>query len=70
MKTISDFEIEEYRKMLEQLGVNNDDNEDKSQYFNAWNFGEDKGAYITLSESQCVTKFSYQSATKWQQKIG
>lgn len=50
MKTISDFEIEEYRKMLEQLGVNNDDNEDKSQYFNAWNFGEDKGAYITSSE--------------------
>lgn len=50
MKTLSEFEAEEYKKMLESLDLS-DENEDKSQYFNAWNFGETAGAYITTNES-------------------
>ncbi len=69
MKTISDFEIEEYKKMLEQLDLGNDDNEDKSQYFNAWNFGEDKGTYITSNELQCDITSLYQLTTKGQHRF-
>ena len=49
MKPISEFEIEEYEKMLQALDLR--DEEDKSQYFNAWNFGEIAGEYIITSES-------------------
>ena len=50
MKTIPEFEIEEYGKMLSSLDLS-DENEDKSQYFNAWNFAEATGEYITTNES-------------------
>ena len=36
MKTILEFEVEEYEKMLSALDLPVED-EDKSQYFNAWN---------------------------------
>ena len=42
MKTILEFEVEEYEKMLSALDLPVED-EDKSQYFNAWNFGETVG---------------------------
>lgn len=64
MKTISDFEVEEYKKMLERLDIKNDDSEDKSQYFNAWNFGEDKGTYITSNELQYDSTSLYHLITK------
>ena len=50
MKTMLEFEIEEYGKMLSSLDLS-DENEDKSQYFNAWNFGEATGEYTTTNES-------------------
>lgn len=50
MKTIPEFEIEEYEKMLSSLDLS-DENEDKSQYFNAWNFREATGEYIATNES-------------------
>ena len=50
MKKISEFEIEEYEKMLSSLDLS-DGIEDKSQYFNAWDFGEREGEYIVTNES-------------------
>lgn len=50
MKTIPEFEIEECEKMLSSFDLSNE-NEDKSQYFNAWNFGKATGEYITTNES-------------------
>lgn len=49
MKTILEFEAEEYKKMLSTLDLS-DESEDKSQYFNAWNFGETTGAYVVTNE--------------------
>lgn len=59
MQTISDFEIEEYSKMLSSLDISNE-GEDKSIYFEAWNFGETTGEYITTNESVvcCDTIYS------------
>lgn len=53
MKTILEFEVEEYEKMLSTLDPPVED-EDKSQYFNAWNFGEIVGEYFVTNESVTV----------------
>ena len=53
MKTILEFEVEEYEKMLSALDLPVED-EDKSQYFNAWNFGETDGEYFATNESVTV----------------
>lgn len=50
MQTISDFEIEEYSKMISSLDLS-DEGEDKSIYFEAWNFGEIAGEFVTTNES-------------------
>lgn len=50
MKTIPEFEVEECEKLVSFLDLS-DENEDKSQYFNAWYFGEVIGEYITTNES-------------------
>ena len=55
MKTMSQFEIEEYEKMLSSLDLSYE-NKDKSQYFNAWNFGEATGEYIATNESIVLCK--------------
>ena len=40
MKTSSDFQKEDYEKLLEILNLNDDSEEsDNTDYFNAWNFG-------------------------------
>lgn len=49
MKAISEFEVEEYEKIMASLDLSDDD-EDKSQYFNAWHFGETAGDYIVTNE--------------------
>lgn len=48
MKTISEFELEEYRKMLSELDLSDVD-EDKSKFFNSWNFGNEDGEYIVTN---------------------
>lgn len=53
MKRILEFEVEEYEKMLSTLDLPVED-EDKSQYFNAWNFGESVGEYFATNESVTV----------------
>ena len=53
MKTILEFEVEEYEKMLSALDLPVED-EDKSQYFNAWNFCETVGEYFATNESVTV----------------
>ena len=55
MKTILEFEVEEYEKMLSALDLPVED-EDKSQYFNAWNFGETVGEYFSY---ECQSYASY-----------
>ena len=47
MKEIAIFEQEEYMKLMETLGLNDGEleDEDKSIYFNAWNFGQEKGEF-------------------------
>lgn len=47
MKEIAIFEQEEYMKLMETLGLNDNDSieEDKSIYFDAWNFGREKGEF-------------------------
>ena len=51
MKTISVFEPEEYERMMDLLGLIDctpDEDNDNSDYFNAWHFGqeEDAGDFI------------------------
>ena len=51
METVTVFEIEEYEKLMETLGLLNntpDNDSDTSEYFNAWHFGqnEDAGDFI------------------------
>lgn len=53
MKTILEFEVEEYEKMLSTLDLPTED-EDKSQYFNAWDFGKTVGEYFATNESVTV----------------
>ena len=53
MKTILEFEVEEYEKMLSTLDLPNEA-EDKSQYFNAWDFGKTVGEYFATNESVTV----------------
>lgn len=56
MKTIFEFEIEEYKKMLSKLDLSDTD-EDKSQFFNVWNFGRENGNYIVTNNlSFCFEK--------------
>lgn len=50
MKTVSEFEVEEYNKMLMSLDLSDED-EDKSQYFQAWNFGETFGEFIITNKT-------------------
>ena len=64
MKEITKFEMEEMIKEISTLGVLEDDeNVDKSEYFNAWNFGQQKGDYefaigttITDLDYLCLSK--------------
>ena len=55
MKTIAVFETEEYEKMMETLGLADKDpniEEDSTEYFNAWHFGQsDEAGNFTLSAS-------------------
>lgn len=48
MREIAVFEKEEYIKLMETLEIKEtsiDEQEDKSVYFNAWNFGQEKGEF-------------------------
>ncbi len=46
MKDMSKFEIEEIAKVVETVGISEKDLENnKSIYFDAWNFGKPKGTY-------------------------
>ena len=55
MKTISEFEFEEYEKMLSSLDLSDEDeNEDKAKYFDAQNFGEIPGEYIATNELKII----------------
>ena len=50
MKTLSEFELEEYDKMISSLRLSDEDaDEDKSRFFNAWSFGHSDGDYIATS---------------------
>lgn len=50
MKTLSEFELEEYDKMILALRLSDEDaDEDKSRFFNAWNFGQSDGDYIAAN---------------------
>lgn len=46
MKTISVFKTEEYEKMMEALGLFNTNNaeDETTDYFNAWHFGQSEEA--------------------------
>lgn len=50
MKTVLEFEIEEYEKKLSAL-ESSDLTEDKSSYFNVWNFGTTSDNYISTTKS-------------------
>ena len=64
MKEITKFEMEEMVKEMNTLGVlENNEDVDKSGYFNAWNFGQQKGDYefaigttITDLDYLCLSK--------------
>lgn len=47
MKEIAIFEQEEYMKLMDTLGLNDSEfmEEDKSIYFDAWNFGQERGEF-------------------------
>lgn len=54
MKTITDFQKEEYEKLIETLGLedNNPEETDDSEYFNAWSFGlKEEDCEFTISAS-------------------
>lgn len=50
MKTVLEFEIEEYEKTLSALEPS-DLTEDKSSYFNVWSFGTTSDNYISTTKS-------------------
>ena len=54
MKSIVAFEEAEYKKLMETLGLegtNKENDEDKSEYFNAWNFGHAENDYEFVTSS-------------------
>ena len=54
MKTIVDFQKEEYEKLIETLGLKESTPEeaDNTDYFNAWNFGlREEDCEFTISAS-------------------
>lgn len=54
MKTIMDFQKEEYELLMDTLGLKDSDPEDTNDtvYFNAWNFGlREEDCEFTISAS-------------------
>lgn len=64
MKEINKFEMEEIVKEMNTLGIlEKNEDADKSEYFNAWNFGQKKGDYeFTISTT--ITDLDYLSFSK------
>ena len=51
----SQFEAEEIMKVLKDLGIlETDESNDKSEYFNAWSFGQQKGNYEYAIETEII----------------
>lgn len=54
MDTVLSFDREEYEKMMQLLGLQNnqpDDTADDTDYFNAWNFGQTENDYLFVTHS-------------------
>lgn len=58
MKTLSEFEIEEYKKVLSRLDLS-DENEEKTSYFDAWNFGKGDGNYIVTNNLPSISEETF-----------
>ena len=64
MKEIIKFEMEEIIKEMNTLGIlENNKDLDKSEYFNAWNFGQKKGDY-EFTIGTMITDFDYLCLSK------
>lgn len=54
MDTVLTFDREEYEKMMELLGLQDnqpDEPADDTDYFNAWNFGQTENDYLFVTHS-------------------